>query len=70
LNWIAAANIKEAEKLVRLLPDATFLLLEMRSLDDVKQLEYLSIRTLRVKRSKRKSNESIQTSESRRVHPK
>ncbi|MFO0940548.1 MAG: HTTM domain-containing protein [Pirellulales bacterium] len=70
LNWIAAANIKEAEKLVRLLPDATFLLLEMRNLDDVKQLEYLSIRTLRVKRSKRNSSETVRTSESRRVHPK
>lgn len=70
LNWIVAANIKEAEKLVPLLPDATFLLIELRKLDDQDQLQYLSIRTLRVKRSKRTPMETVGTSETRRVHPK
>lgn len=77
LNWIVAASIKEAEKLVPLLPDATFLLLEMRTKSDAAPVEYLSVRALRVKRSKVHSTMtagssagSINDTETRRVHPK
>ncbi len=77
LNWIVAASIKEAEKLVPLLPEATFLLLEMRTKNDASPVEYLSVRALRVKRSKVRSTMTAGTSagstndtETRRVRPK
>lgn len=70
LNWIAAANIKEAEKLVHLLPEAAFLLLDMRKLDDETELEYLSIRTLRVKRTSKKIHTDAGSLPTHRIHPK
>lgn len=70
LNWVVAASIKEAEKLVPLLADATYLYLELRSVGDASELDYVSVRVVRVKRSSRKSANESGESSNRRAFPK
>ncbi len=70
LNWVVVANIKEAEKLVPLLTDATYLYLELRSIGDSSELDYVSVRVVRVKRSSRKSADESGESSNRRAFPK
>lgn len=70
LNWVVTANIKEAEKLVPLLPDATYLYLELRNVSKSSQLDYVSVRVVRVKRTSRKSADESGASSNRRAFPK
>ncbi len=70
LNWVVAASIKDAEKLVPLLTDATYLYLELRSVSDSSELDYVSVRVVRVKRSSRKSSTETGESSNRRAFPK
>ncbi len=70
LNWVVVANIKEAEKLVPLLTDATYLYLDLCSIGDSSELDYVSVRVVRVKRSSRKSADESGESSNRRAFPK
>lgn len=70
LNWVVATSIKDAEKLVPLLADATYLYLELRSVSDSSELDYVSVRVVRVKRSSRKSANDSGESSNRRAFPK